>query len=195
MWLALAGGGLGESVARSQGTVTFANSAGTAVIDARSALFQPAAAGQFRVGLYYSANLSDVPELNIPADSFRLLGTAVAVLNGGIFLGGTRAIPGVAAGVPVQFQVRGWTLPYDSYEAAFNGASSGDTTVAVGASKVMQVILGGGANPTPSLGVQGGLMSFAIGVPEPSAWGVGSLGLLVVLGATRMRSRRRAAYS
>ncbi len=154
------------------GTVTFANSAGTRIMDAGTgaAVNKDAVV----VGLYYSTDLT------APDSSLQLVTPTGTLLADGIFVAGTRNIPGTTPGQMALLQVRAWDPAYATYEDA-------PATALKGASNRMTLALGGGTLPTPSLVAQGGLAGFEVtAVPEPSTVALAMIGL----GALLIRRRK-----
>jgi hypothetical protein len=148
----------------SQGTVTFANSATTPIINTLTG--QSATVGLLRVGLYYNVNLTAVPNPDAPDDSFSQVGAFANGLANGLFIGGTRTITEVLPGTSVLFQVRAWSAAFATYEEAYNAGRAGGNAL-VGASRLMTIPTGGGSLPTPTLVTQGMLTSFSVSVvPE-----------------------------
>jgi hypothetical protein len=169
----------------SQGTVTFANSTGSLVVNSLTG--QPAVSGVLRVGLYYNVNLTAVPNPDAPDDSFSQVGAfgTVGTVSPGLFISGTRTITEVAPGTHVLFQVRAWSAAFATYEEAYNAGRAGNPSVLVGASRLMDISTGGGTISTPTLVTQGMLTSFSVSVvPEPSMIALsvlGGLGAMVLL--------------
>ena len=175
--LGLAGFAWGAGTAHGQGTVTFANSAGTAVVGWFTG--EAVAGGLYKAGLYYA--LAGTPANPDGTDAYQMTGDAVSIRDGGLFFGGTRSLPGIDPGMEASLQVRAWSATYDTYEEAYAAGRSGYCE-GIGVSIVMTFPLGGGALPTPTLTVQGGLESFGIYVcPEPSLWLLGWLVLPTLL--------------
>lgn len=186
-YLAIVGALLASLNGYSQGTVTFANSSGTPVLNSLTGAAVPS--GVLKVGLYYNIDLGAVPNPDAPDDSFSQVGAAANVVNPGLFIGGTRTITEVTPGTAVLLQVRAWSASFATYEEAYNAGLAGNGSVLVGASRLMNVPLGGGSLPTPTLVAQGGLTSFSVSpVPEPSMI---ALSLLGGLGAMVLLRRRK----
>jgi len=139
---------------------------------------------QVTVGLYYAigSNTNGVVNPAVATDALTLLGTTTISAVGalaGVFSGGTANVTGSNPGDNALLQVRAWSSAYATYDAAMTAALGGNTSVVVGASKLMYLALGGAPLPVPSLTSQGGLTSmFVSPVPEPSIIGLGALGLL-----------------
>ena len=93
-----------------------------------------------------------MPSVNPPLDDW-ILAATTPVSQGpfaGVYSGGTVTINGVADGTAVLVQVRAWSVAHADYSAAWRDGSPLDTKA--GASNVMQVTLGGGTLPVPSIG-------------------------------------------
>jgi hypothetical protein len=166
-----------------QGQVTFVNTPTKPVVD--NATGAPVELGTTLAGLYYTTDLGAVPSVNPPLDDWTLAATTPVTPNAlfaGVYSGGTVTITGVPESTTVLLQVRAWSAAHADYAAAW-----GDPTAKVGASNVMQVSLGGGTIPVPSIGplVEGFTMT---PVPEPSTI---ALGLLGGLGAMLLLRRRK----
>jgi hypothetical protein len=100
-------------------------------------------------GLYFSADLSAVPDPSIPVDSFTLVATTLIGANPsfpGVYSGGRVTIPGMDQGQEVLLQVRAWSAEFSTYEAAFNSG-----TELIGAGNVMLVTLGETMTPIPNI--------------------------------------------
>lgn len=141
------------------GTVLFANAAGTRVIDGRTG--QPAASGEVKAGLYYSSDLNAMANPNLAEDALVLI-RATAVLDGGLFSGGPVLIPESVPGGLALLQVRVWSAAYSSYAEAFN---HGDALL--GFSNLMPMAVGGATLPPTRLDVDGGLQSITAGSTPP----------------------------
>lgn len=177
-----------------QGKVTFANSTATSI--SNSLTSAKVVAAQFKVSLYYLPWTSDS---QVPSnDDFNTAGrvaSTTAFLASGIFNnGGALAI---ADGItPVGgngwFQVRAWEV---AYGATFDAAMGNTTQVVpgrlalVGTSNIVKIDTGDPTISTDPAGsllignpLTGGLKSFyVIPVPEPTAIGLGILGLGALL--------------
>lgn len=131
------------------------------------------------VALYFSTDTS-------AAESALSMDAAVktnVLASGGLFLGGTRAVTGVATAVPILAQVRAWTGTFNTYEEAF---ASGNPTYLAGKSVPFVINLVTGTTPPNSIATL--LTPFTISpVPEPSAIALGAMGLL---GLYLIRRRR-----
>lgn len=177
-----------------QGTVTFANSAGTAV--SNSVATGRVAATAFKVTLYYLPWVSDA---QVPSNSdFDTAGQEVATTT--LFAAGLFN----NAGQPVRvetlspaggngwFQIRAWETAYgNSFNEVMNSAEIGGKKALAGTSNIFKVDSG---DPTvspagqPGNLVNSGLKSFMVyPVPEPAAIGLGLLGF----GALLMMRRRK----
>jgi hypothetical protein len=182
-FLLLAAGILGSASLFAQGFVTFSN-IGAPITNALTGMPLPNGT-VFRAALYFLPDQPTAPN----AGDFDSRGIALApftssFLPGGIFNAGTRTAPnGSPAGSYGWFQVRVWETAFGtSYEQArSNPTPQGGRLGLIGTSNIIKVgPLGGGAIATPSL-VGAGLKGFAIGVPEPSVIGLGSLGIVSLL--------------
>lgn len=178
------------TTAYSQGTIGFANNPLVPVIDSTTGM--PAAVGSLTVGLYYSTDLSAVPDASVADDGvFTLLATTGIALPG-TFNGGAVAVPGVAAGGSIVVQIRAWSTAFSSYADALNNGGASDlagASILLPAAGRAPFVLGGGAIPPPNLVIQGGLTSFSVTpIPEPS---VVALGILGGLGAMVLLRRRK----
>lgn len=165
---------------QAQGLVTFRNAPSSAVIDGRYEM--PIAGGIAVAGLYYTTDLGAVPDLWSPRDSFRLAAVTpiVGSFGGGVYSGGTVAIPDVPGATQVLLQVRGWGATYASYEEAWLASDPVIGWCPPG-SNVMTVTLArpGTTDPVPSIATM--VEGFRVYcVPEPSTL---VLGLLASLGA------------
>lgn len=162
-----------------QGTVTFGNSSGTAVVDGQTGM--NSAANIYVAGLYYSLDLGATVNPDVPTDGLAIVGATTAVRANGVILGGTRTVADASPGQTVLMQVRVWETQYATYADAV--AAGGW----VGASNPLNVSLGGGAIPTASL-VGSGLQGFSTAqVPEPSVIALGILGSIGGLVLIRRR--------
>jgi hypothetical protein len=166
-----------------QGTVVFNSTSAQGVVDSQTGAL--AAPGVAIAGLYFTTDLTAIPDPQSPTDAFQLVGTtAVAPIAAfaGVYSGGTRMVPGVPEGTRVLFQVRAWSVGFATYaEALASGAPT-----QVGASNTGILTLGGN---TPPSGTSSFVQSFDITpVPEPSTV---VLGLLGGLGAMLVLRRRK----
>jgi hypothetical protein len=167
-----------------QGTVIFNNSGSSAVTD--SSTGAKVAQGVAIAGLYFNADLGAVPNTDIANDGWTLVTTTPITTTpiaslAGVFAGGTVTIDGYASGANLLFQVRAWSVGFNSYAEAFNAPGT-----QVGASNTGALALGGGSNPSPSVG--NFMTSFEIApVPEPSTVVLGLLGGFGALVALRRR--------
>jgi hypothetical protein len=170
-----------SAMAVAQGTVNFANAA--------AGLNAPIsnAAGDPCEGTGYWAQLYAVVDSSLQA-----VGDPVNFRTGalaGVFLGGSREIPGVAAGADATVQVRAWSANYSSWDAAW-AAFGSDVNAEVGWSNMdagagnldsatFTVTTGGGTLPAGNLL---NLTSFQLAaVPEPSTIALGLLAGLALL--------------
>lgn len=135
------------------------------------------------VAVYFSANTNFVTTqsrsglaINLNAITNTLSGPLA-----GIFIGGTRSVPGAGEGATVAMQIRAWTGGFATYEEAFSAV--GLTDIALGESTMFLVgPLGGSSTPTPSIfgaGKLDAIQVFPPVVPEPSTYPLGALGLAV----------------
>jgi hypothetical protein len=166
-----------------QGQVTFINTLSKPVVDSDTGA--AVAGGVALAGLYYTTDLGATPSVEPPLDDWILAASTPVTPNAvfvGVYNGSTVTINGVDPNTEVLLQVRAWSAAHATYAEAWN-----DPTAKVGASNVMQVNLGGGTLPVPSISsiVEG----FTITpVPEPSTI---ALGLLGGLGAMLLLRRRK----
>ena len=149
-----------------QGTLIYANSAAS-LINTNNPL------GRAPIGthtaLYYSTDLGAAESaLTLNADATRDI-TSIP----GQFNGGTRTLAGVGAGT-ILAQVRAWTGPFTSYEAAMG---SGDTQYWAGKSQTFNIALVLPPTPPTSINTLMGTITMAP-VPEPSTLALGAMGLL-----------------
>jgi len=175
---------LPADVPAQEGQVFFANSPTRAVIDGSTGL--PVAIGVANAGLYYTTDLTALPDLSSPTDAFNHAATTPigrSTFFPGIYNGGTITLPGVDIAQPVLLQVRAWSgQQYDTFEDARNGSSF------FGASRVMLVTTGGGIMPIPNTSTMVNSFTIAAPVPEPSML---LLGLCAGLGVWVSKRRRR----
>lgn len=121
-----------------------------------------------------------------PGGQLQAVGSSVSFLTGtsgaGFFIGGTRAIPGVAGGGAADIQVRAWRVADGAtWQDAFNAGRG------FGMSGVVRIQATGGGGDPPGPPVQlTGLQSFAL-VPEPSTIALGIIGGLGTLLLIRRR--------
>lgn len=167
----------------SQGTLTFANSTSTRIVDSRTGA--NAANGSVTIGLFYSLDLNASIDTLAPTDSLTLGGEAgispVGALAG-VFGGGTVTIPNTGAGSVILVQVRAWESGSASYGEAITAQSY------AGYSTPFQVTLGGGALAPANL-VANGLTGFTVTpIPEPS---IIAMGVLAGLGGLVLIRRRK----
>jgi hypothetical protein len=123
-------------------------------------------------GAAYQAQLYAGPQ-NAPEGALVPVGPSVSFITGdgaGFFMGGNREIPGVPVGQTAALQVRVWESNWATYEESV--AEGG----LFGKSDILNLPLGG---PLTSVQQLHGLESFCL-VPEPSTWGLGLLGLLML---------------
>ena len=173
-------------VANGQGRVAFANGSTTGITNALTGSLI-SGAGNFYFGLYVGpvGTLEENLQLNILATN-----TAIA----GRLTGGNPAplaAPFNDAGVPLVFQIRGWSAAGGlSYESAL-AAAAGNPAILVGRSILGQA--SSTAAPTGAaalFGTSGTLahgFTLAPSVPEPSSIALGLLGL----GAIALFRRRK----
>ncbi len=95
-------------------------------------------------------------------------------------------------GTPIAFQIRAWSLAYNTFDEAFTAFSAGTVGTLIGASAIGNVVPATGATPTPNLfgtlpGQVGAFSVFPPAVPEPSSIALGLLGL----GAVALFRRRK----
>ena len=130
------------------GTVNFANLSTNRVYDVGgSNLVQ--AGGSLVAGLFHETN----------SGNFVQIGSAAPFIISGRFNGGTRYLPGTAAGQSVPLQVRVWD---SAFGASFDAAAAGRRGVSV----TFNVTLGGGIQPPDSLRIMPG---FALNLPGQAA--------------------------
>ncbi len=161
-----------------QGAVNFVNSPPTKITNS---LTGQAAAGSSaqddtQVGLYLGSP-------GTPESLLQLVASTNCQVPG-LFLGGIRRLPGWIG--PVTAQVRAWLAAtvYPTYEAAVAAALSGDETVVVGVSSLMNLTLLELPFPATPL-VGGGLNAIIIRpVPRPSTITLTSSANLTALGRT-----------
>jgi hypothetical protein len=135
-----------------QGTFLFANNSPTAITNFET---MARADTQTKVAMYYSLN----PNAGGGDPSFVLNTNAVTNLfTPGLFLGGLRSVPGVAAGTTIAVVIRAWSPPYATWEA--QAANWACDPYPRGESQVFQLTLGTPQSP-PSL-TASGLKSFYI---------------------------------
>lgn len=165
-----------------QGTVNFANTDTTKVIDATDG--QPVTAGDgIRAGLYWAA---------VGSTDFVQIGNVatVGVPVTGVFSGGGRTTgPATAGGAMAQFQVRAWELAYGTtYEAAIAAANMNGRPTKRGISNTITIATGNpsGTPPTTPTSLTG-LTGFTVDVPEPSVIALGVIGA----GALLLLRRRK----
>lgn len=183
----LAGLAVGAS-AQAQGLVNFNNSGGSRVILMETGMAP--APGTTIAGLYYSRNLTDIPNPGAVADDFTLVtttpvSTSATMALWGLFAQSNVIIPDAPAGSQVLLQVRAWSVGYNSYEDALTRGTQADEA---GFSNLMgPVTLGGGGLPVPA--TSGLLIGniVLVPIPEPSTI---ALGLLGGLGALVLMRRR-----
>jgi len=155
-----------------QGTIQFANNAGTRFLinGIRAGLAGAPAitAGQFTFGVY-----AGLTENGLSSQPLGALGTntATAGLISSLPDGNVHAIPGFAAANTVFVQIRGWETRFGSWEAGQQGLH--------GQTAVRAVVLGPGSGPGTVVWSSTDLTKFqAIDlVPEPSAIALAVLGL------------------
>jgi len=150
----------------------------------------PAQPGVMVAGLYYTPNLSVVPDPSWPEDELNLAAITPIGLSSelpGVFVGGTVEIPGIPGGSQVLLQVRVWSAGYGSYAECYAGAWAGNW-VLVGASNTGILTLGGGTQPTPSTSSFLDPIHILL-IPEPSTWLLGFLGLAGAGGLAFLRRR------
>jgi hypothetical protein len=176
-----------------QGTFTFANNSATRVTNGVGTTAPNTGAAGATVAVYFSSNTNLVTaqdrsglQINLGAVTNTLSAAAA-----GLFIGGTRTIPGVPEQGNVAMQIRAWTGAFADYEAAFAAAQGGDGSIYLGESRVFLVTaLGGpGGTPTPGIFSAGRLNAFTVQplIPEPSSIALGLLGL----GAIALFRRRK----
>jgi len=170
--------------ATAQGTVAF-NSTGAQVLyyDPAYNGFVAVPVGSFTVGLYYGVAGTTDPSLLI-----LLKTTGISPLPGR-FIGGTVTTPATTApGASAVFEVRAWSGPYASYEAA---VASGDSSVGIGRSGLFNNPTGGGgAPPGPPQSLVFANILVPI-IPEPSTiglWLMGAMSMLL-LGRRKLSSQ------
>lgn len=172
--------------AMAQGTVNFANGAGSPAVNApdfvvSGGVTNLAAAG-YSAQLYYNTGGSTTFSSFTPLAGTGTPGTGIVDYStggsAGFFFGGTTAIPGVAGGSTINIIVAGFQK-----SAGIDYASAKAAGGLVGFSNPVTVTLASGLNTAPNLV---GLQSFNIAaVPEPSTI------MLGVLGGAALLFRRR----
>jgi hypothetical protein len=150
---------------------------------------------QLRVGLYIApAGTSDLNAFTLA--SLDVAGTPALATNRaaafrGLFNGGNPFPIQGNAGTQIAFQIRAWSFPYLTYEAAAADWNNGVAGVLIGSSTIGSVTPATGAATTPALfGAGAGQVGgFAVipNVPEPSTIALGLLGL----GAVALFRRRK----
>ncbi len=171
---------------QAQGTITFNSSGPLKISNAPpSALAGQGAAGA-TVALYFSTD-TNAPRSAL-AISTAMITNTLSGANAGLFIGGTRALPGVAGAQIILAQIRAWTGAFATYEDAL-AAAMVDGVTHIGESQLFTLQLGGNGFPTASLTAPGKLNQFNIAplVPEPSSIALGLLGL----GAIALFRRRK----
>lgn len=127
-------------------------------------------------GTTYSLGLYWAPDGTTDEAAFAMVGTPTGIIGApgnpsGLFNGGTRTVPLSSAGGFAMLQVRGWESAFgNSYEQAAASGVSG-----LGRSTIFRVDTD---TTTPGANIlTQGFTSFAIVVPEPSAYALGLLGI------------------
>jgi hypothetical protein len=185
--------------AMAQGRISFRNTASTTynvftnnVFGTALGLMQTQAVAQYRFGLYAS------PTTGAAEGSLTLIGLATNAVNpnflGKIFGADPFPItaPGYAAGSPITFQIRGWSIAGGlSWTEALAAQALDPLNIALGQSTLGTTV------PTASPGTPGALFGTAPGLlgtgftlvptPEPSSIALGLLGL----GAIAMFRRKK----
>jgi hypothetical protein len=171
-----------SAMAVAQGTVNFANAAAGLNAPVSNAAGDPCEGTGYWAQLYAVVD-SSLTAVGDPVN-FRTGGLA------GVFLGGARTIPGVAAGADATVQVRAWSANFSSWDAAWAAFGSGDASAETGWSNsntgmdnldsaTFTVTTGGGTLPAGNLL---NLTSFQLAaVPEPSTIALGILAGLALL--------------
>jgi hypothetical protein len=154
-----------------QGTINFANSAGTLITYQGTGV----PVGQYTVALLYSAT----DPLGNASSMSSIATTGISPLAGR-FLGGTATTPAsTPAGNVAWFAVQAWQNTFASYAAAVAGGGI------VGTSSIFSLATGGGGSPpgpATSLTAPGGFTGLAVApVPEPSTIALGVLGVAALL--------------
>lgn len=175
-----------------QGTVVFQNSASSLVkwgagVSGQTEGTSVAAAADVKVGLYY---MSAPGTYTLVSTQFPIVGTSSsgtpnAALNGR-FTGNptTLTVTGLTAGQNGTFQVRAWSGPYTSYEAATTGGATylGSSADFVNASGGAVDPVTGIAGPAATLSGFSGLnVGSGAVIPEPSTFALAGLGLGALL--------------
>lgn len=123
------------------GTLLFANSTLSAIIDGRTGL--PMKSGVAVAGLYYTTNLLATADPGLPKDSFELLrAVRIGTVLDGVFSAGTLTVPNTVSGQTILVQIRIWSDVFGSYEEAFNRGAQ-----VLGSAPVHALILSGGTVP------------------------------------------------
>lgn len=159
-----------------QGTILFANTTTTRIIDWRTQ--QPVDPGFLTVGLYAGLAGSTEDQLELVAT------TAISPLSflKGVFSGGIVTLDGITE--TAAFQVKAWSNTFATFEDAF---ISGRGDVCLGQSDLLTTRLGGGIIPAGDIVSDGGFGGFSVCIPEPSTITLCFLGFL---GATVLIRRR-----
>jgi len=171
--------------ASAQGTLNFANSSGTRLVNESGANFPPAGAGgaAYKAGLYWGPQGTAEASLTLLPASANGVTTTWGPLSG-IFNGGTATFP-VAGGTSIAVQVRVWQATYADYASALAGQTA-NPSERLGKGIVQTLALGAVGDPpsTPQdlASPSGGgtpFQRFAVAgvVPEPSSIALGLLGL------------------
>ncbi|HUL51055.1 MAG TPA: MYXO-CTERM sorting domain-containing protein [Candidatus Nitrosotalea sp.] len=169
-----------------QGTVNFQNTATTLIQYCENGVAIIAPVGSLTVGLYYG------PAGTIDPTTMVLLATTGIGPVAGRYAGGTVTTPNTTAGgAAAVFEVRAWSGPYPSYEAAL---ASGNPSISIGRSGLVTVPVTGNPSGVPpttpaTLGAPGFVPGPLGCVPEPPTFALSVLGL----GALWLGHRRRQA--
>ena len=156
-----------------QGTVTFANSSSTLVMNSQTSA-PLASGGSFLVALYWGATGSAEGDLV-------QIGSTTTIFTAGRYSGGTRTTGNATApGGTAVFQVRAWDGAYGATWDAFAANSSAVANSALWGKSTLFTSATGGAGSPPSTAVS--LASTAPGftltpVPEPSTYALGAMAL------------------
>jgi PEP-CTERM motif len=179
--------------ASAQGRVNFANNS-LSLIQTNGSLIGlsdgPASRSvtPLRVGLFIGAPGENNPQ-NLVLAANNVGGGAAWATNlnaplAGRFIGGNIFEIQGNTGTPISFQVRAWSLGYNTYAEAYSAWSSGVPGVWQGVSQIGSVTPATGLTVTPSLfgsgaGQIGGFFVYPL-TPEPSTIALGLLGVGVL---------------
>ena len=173
-----------------QGTFTYNNNAATRITNGPGSPAPGTPAAGVNVAVYFSSNTNLVTTQDRSGLAINPGAITNTTANGSI-IAGERTIPGAPEGAFIAFQLRAWSGAFASYEAALTAATSGNSSILLGESRIFVLgPLGGPAVPTlpPAIFGTGKLNAFTVQpVPEPSSIALGLLGL----GAIALFRRRK----